>query len=349
MAAMIRRSVAEMTGYTPGEQARAGTVIKLNTNENPYPPSPQVLAALADVDGTALKLYPDPVCSELRERIAEIHGCTAAQVFVGNGSDEVLALCTQAFVENNGGVAYFDPSYSLYPVLTDVRAVRRCPVPLGPSFEWPGDMSAVGAASLFLMTCPNAPTGIQYPRASVLAFCRAFDGVVVVDEAYVDFSKEHFMELAVSEPNVLVARTLSKSFSLAGLRVGYAVGPERLVGAMFKIKDSYNVDAISQWLALAALSDMVHMRHTADCIRATRKRLEAALVALGWDVAPSETNFVWARPCGSPADEVFERLRERRILIRHFPGERTGEYVRITVGTNEDIDALLEAIRRIQN
>jgi histidinol-phosphate aminotransferase len=338
--ARIRASVRRMSGYTPGEQPRDPGVVKLNTNENPYPPSPLVAQALRAADPEALRLYPDPLAIRLRERIAALHGATVAQVFAGNGSDEVLALCSSAFVERDGSIGHFDPSYSLYPVLAEMRDVADRPVPLGPDFEW--RMPAGYEASLFLLASPNAPTGRRPPRAEVEAFCDRFPGVVVIDEAYADFARDRFMDLALSRPNVLVSRTLSKSYSLAGLRLGYAVGPEDLIAALYKIKDSYNLDRLTQELALAALSDPGHMRANVERIVRTRERTAAELARRGFRVAPSDANFLWARPPeGRDARTVFDALRARRVLVRHFPGPRTGDHLRITVGTDEQMDEFL--------
>jgi len=342
MAGLVRESVESLAAYTPGEQPRDPRVIKLNTNENPYPPSPCVAEALSGIDADGLRRYPDPLSLRLRERIADLHGVGAERVFVGNGSDEVLALCTRAFVEDDGTIGYFEPSYSLCPVLAGIRAVEERPVELGTDFEW--RMPRGYACSLFFLTNPNAPTGILYPFETVREFCAAMPGVVVIDEAYVDFSSRHCMELAAELDNVIVARTLSKSYSLAGLRVGYAVGSERLVEALFKVKDSYNLDAVAQELALAALSDPEHMQANAGRIRATRGRLMEALAGSGYSVYPSETNFVWAKPPALPAEEVFRRLRKKGILVRYFAGERVGECLRITVGTDAEIDALIDAL-----
>ena len=344
MAGYVRESVEALQAYTPGEQPRDPRVIKLNTNENPYPPSPFVARALAGFPTDKLRRYPDPASHELRQCIADLHGVSPDVVFVGNGSDEILALCTRAFVENDGSIGYFVPSYSLYPVLADIRAVSRRPVELGPDFDW--RMPDEYACSLFFLTNPNAPTGILYPYETVRGFCAAMPGVVVIDEAYVDFSSRDCMALAREMDNVIVARTLSKSYSLAGLRVGYAIGPRQLVEALFKLKDSYNMDALSQELALAALSDTGHMRANTRRIRSTRERLTEALAGLGYTVYPSETNFVWAKPPTMPAEEVFRRLREQGILVRYFTGARVDECLRITVGADAEIDALIEALGR---
>lgn len=334
-----------MTGYTPGEQPGRRDVIKLNTNENPYPPSPRIKKVLQDFALDTLRLYPDPTCARLRERLAEIHGCAPDQVFVGNGSDEILALCVRAFVERDGSVGYFEPSYSLYPVLAQIAEVATRPVPLGPQFEW--SMPDGYEASLFFLANPNAPTGIMYPRATVRAFCAQFRGVVLIDEAYVDFAREDNMDLALSRPNVLVARTLSKSYSLAGLRVGYAVGPPDLIAALFTIKDSYNVGALAQEIALAALSDRAHMEANVERIRMERERAARALQRRGFTVFPSETNFLWVRPPRCAAEELYRRLRDDRIYVRWFDGERTRDYLRITVGTEGEMAALFQALDRL--
>ena len=340
----ISSIVTALQAYTPGEQPQGRGIIKLNTNENPYPPSPCVGAALTGFDYARLRLYPEPRNLALRRRLAVVHGCGEEQIFVGNGSDEVLALATRAFVENDGTIGYFEPSYSLYPVLADIRGVEKRPVDLGPDFTW--RMPEGFRASLFLLTTPNAPTAMQYDRAVVTAFCRTFDGVVLLDEAYVDFARDNFMDLALApdNANTLAMRTLSKSFSLAGLRLGYAVGPAPLIGVLQKIKDSYNLDMLTQAVALAALNDFDSMRANVRRIQATRERLRVALAAAGWRVLPSETNFIFARPPDGNAQAIFDRLRAKKIFVRYFPGPRTGEFLRITVGTDAEIDALLAAI-----
>ena len=339
----VRQAVERMRAYTPGEQPREPGFIKLNTNENPYPPSPSIREIL-ERPLDRLRLYPDPICLELRRELARLHGCRAEQVFVGNGSDEVLSLCVRAFVERDGTVGYFEPSYSLYPVLAAAEELTVRPVPLKPDFTW--DMPAGYAASLFFLTTPNAPTALQYPRETVRAFCAGFPGVVVLDEAYVDFAREHRMDLALEFHNVLVARSFSKSYSLAGLRAGYAVGDESLIAAFYKIKDSYNVDRLTQAIALAALRDQAHMRRNVEHIRVTRARATAALEQRGFIVVPSESNFLWARP-PRPAGAVFEALRARKILVRYFPGPRTGDHLRISIGTDDEMDALRKALDEI--
>ena len=345
MSSLIRKSVEAMQGYVPGEQPRRRDVIKLNTNENPYPASPRVKEVLERISLNTLGLYPDPVCMELREQVADLHGCDREQVFVGNGSDEILALCIRAFVEPDGAVGYYDPSYSLYPILAAIEDVAVKPVSLGPDFQWqmPDDYTS----SLFFLTNPNAPTSILYPKDEVRAFCSRFSGVVLIDEAYVDFSAHHCLDLVQEFDNVIVARTLSKSFSLAGIRLGYAVGSEALISALFKIKDSYNVNVLTQEVARAALSDITHMKRNVERIQMTRKTMTLELEKRGFQVIPSETNFLWVRPTQGEAADLFQRLRDDFVYVRYFPGERTGEYLRITVGTEGDLTALLSSLDQI--
>lgn len=342
----ICKNVEALTAYTPGEQPKDPNIIKLNTNENPYPPSPKVAEALRTFDYARLRLYPDPLFMALRKQLAEIYGCTVDQVFIGNGSDEILALCTRAFVENEGSIGYFVPSYSLYPVLTDIRNVQHAPVALTTDFQW--QMPADYAASLFFMTNPNAPTSMMHDKQIVSAFCKSFSGVVLIDEAYGDFAETTCMDLACApgNTNTLVMRTFSKSFSLAGLRFGYVIGPEPLITALYKIKDSYNMDMLAQVVAQAALSDLDYMRANVAKIRATRQRLTTALTQRGWHVCPSQTNFLFARPPQKNAAEVFAYLKSEKIYVRYFPGPLTGDYLRITIGTDDQTDTLLATLDR---
>ena len=334
-----------MAGYQPGEQPSGSGVIKLNTNENPYPPSPRVAEALAALAVESLKLYPDPVCRRLREIIAKLHKCVPEQVFCANGSDEALALATRAFVEDNGAVGFFEPSYSLYPVLTQIRGAKQQPVALGSNFKW--QMPKLPECSLFFLANPNAPTGELFDKKNVKSFCRRFQGVVILDEAYVDFSKETCMDIAIELPNVLAVRTLSKAYSLAGLRFGYAVGAAPIIEALYKIKDSYNVSRFTQEAAAAALLDQAWLRRNVRRIKATRSRMAKALQTLGFHVHPSETNFLWTRPPsgGISAASLYKALRQRKILVRHFEGPRTSDYLRITVGSDSQVDAFLASLK----
>ena len=344
---LIRKSVQELKAYTPGEQPQVAGLVKLNTNENPYPPSPAVARVLRETAADALRLYPDPTCSALRERIAVISGCPADQVFVGNGSDEVLRLVTRAFTQPGGAAAAFDPTYSLYPVLAAAEEVGYRPVALSDGFGWTEPPANLDA-TLFFLANPNAPTGVFYPLDTIRGFCRRFPGVVLVDEAYVAFSGgRDCLKLALELPNVLVCRTLSKSFSLAGLRLGYAVGSKPLIAALYKLKDSYNVDRLAQAVALAALGDLTWMEDNARRIVATRNRVVGELEKRGFRVIPSAANFLFVEPpAGTSAQDVFGILRAKNFLVRHFPGGRTDNYLRVSIGTDAQMDAFLAVLSR---
>ena len=343
---MIRKSVAQMKAYVPGEQASGPDLVKLNTNENPYPPSPRIAEFLSTVSIDRLRLYPDPVCSELRRELGNLHGCGPEQIFVGNGSDEVLALSLRAFVERDGTVGFFDPSYSLYPVLAAIEELSTRPVLLREDYQWsmPEDYNS----SIFLLTNPNAPTSLTFPGKRIKAFCERTAGVVVTDEAYGDFCGEKNVALALCLDNVLVVRTLSKSYALAGIRLGYAVGPPELIQALYKIKDSYNVSWMTQKIARIAIQDQDYLQTILKKIIVTRSRISRALTEKGFEVFPSSTNFLWIRPRGNSAKSIFEGLREQKILVRHFPGPRTEAFLRVTVGTDEQMDQFLAGLDRVQ-
>ena len=329
----IAKSVRKLVAYVPGEQPKSRNVVKLNTNENPYPPSPKCAEVLSGFDLDKLRRYPDPNFTALREAIAKLNGTTPDKVFVGNGSDEVLSLAARAFVENDGKIGSLDPSYSLYKTLAAIRDV-----------EW----TPSADCTLFLLTNPTAPTGVLKPRSEVAAFAKKFKGVLIVDEAYADFASENCMPLAVAEGNrnLIVMRTFSKSYSLAGLRVGYCVGPVDLIDALYKVKDSYNVDAVAQAVALAALKDRRYFKANVAKVKRTRKAFVKELEKRGWDVMPSESNFVFARPPegGMNAAELFAFLKKREIYVRYFPGPKTGDRLRITIGTDAEMAKLLEAL-----
>lgn len=336
----ITKATEKLSPYTPGEQPSARRkTIKLNTNENPYPPSPRCARLLAGLDTSMLRLYPDPVFTKLRKQIAKLHKTTPSKVFAGNGSDEILALAAKAFVENGENIGSLDPSYSLYKTIAAIRGVK-----------WVGDRTNA-KTSLFFWTNPNAPTGEFVESGVIEKFAGRFPGVVIVDEAYADFARGNCMSLATAEKNsnIIVMRTLSKSYSLAGLRLGYCVGPEYLIDALYKIKDSYNVDTIAQLLALEALKDQAWMKKNAAAIRATRENAIKELADRGWDVIPSEANFIFARPPADSrtAEEIYRLLKKRSIYVRYFAGKKTGDRLRITIGTPEEMKKLIKAIDRI--
>ena len=347
---LITESVRKLDPYTPGEQPKAKHVVKLNTNENPYPPSPRCADVLKAFDLDRLRRYPDPVFAALRARLATIWKTMPERIFIGNGSDEILTLAAKAFVEDSETIGSLDPSYSLYKTLAAIRNVPFIPTPLKGDFTWDGKIATQGTPlALFLLTNPNAPTGTFTPAEVVVAAAKRFKGVLVVDEAYADFAQTNCVPLATAAKNrnVIVMRTLSKSFSLAGLRLGYCIGPEDLIDALYKVKDSYNVDALAQAVALAALNDLKWMRNNVAKVRRTRTRMAKELVRRGWDVPPSESNFLFVRPAHRPAAELFEALRAQGICGRDFKGPRTGDRLRITIGTDAEMNTLLAALARL--
>jgi len=365
---LIRPLVRDLLAYVQGEQPKIKGLIKLNTHENPYPPSPLVLAAVrAAVDGR-LRLYPNPTAQALREKLARLHGCAPENILVGNGSDEVLALAVRCFVEPSRGssaifgrladraratVQYFMPSYSLYPVLADIHGAAKNAVPLKSDFDLPGVAELKRGkewdfkAALTFVTTPNAPSGRGYNTLELEKLCRAQIGVVVLDEAYVDFAEENAMKLALKFPHVLVARTFSKAYSLCFQRVGYFVGHPELIAALDKIRDSYNVNGLGQIAAAATLDDLIIYRANFKKIIATREWLSRELTKLGFRVLPSQTNFILAQPPLFPAKDWLQKLRGQKILVRWFSVPDLSEYLRITIGTPAEAQALVGAVCEI--
>ena len=340
----LRKNIDAMAGYTPGEQPGEGErIVKPNTNENPYPPSPRVVQALRDLAPERLRRYPDPMANKVRDIIAEMNGVGRGNVLCGNGSDELLTLVVRAVVGEGGAIAYPTPTYSLYPVLAEIQGAGVIEVPAREDFAMPLEDLERVKAPLLILCNPNAPTGVFTAVETIGRIAERFRGVVVVDEAYVDFAADQAMRLAKQRPNVLVFRTLSKSYSLAGLRFGYAVGPAELISGLEKVKDSYNVDAVSIALAAAALQDQDWMRANAEKIRAERARLSGRLAALGFAVTPSEANFILAAVPGGDGGAWYKGLKNRGILVRWWDLPRLADKVRITVGTPQENEALLAA------
>jgi histidinol-phosphate aminotransferase len=365
---MVRPLVRELQAYVPGEQPKIKGLIKLNTNENPYPPSPRVLRAVrAAVDGR-LRLYPNPTAERLREKLARLHRCEPENIIVGNGSDELLALTVRAFAEpvaadvnrrtirtvrSAATVQFFTPSYSLYPVLADIHGAAKNAVPLKSDFGLPsltelkhGRQCDFNAALTFVTT-PNAPSGRGYPTRELDALCNAQRGVVVLDEAYVDFANENAMKLALKHPHVILARTFSKAYSLCFQRVGYFVGHPELIAALHKIRDSYNVNGLGQIAAEATLDDLADYRANFKKIIATRTWLSRELTKLGFRVLPSQTNFILVRPPLFRAKDWLQKLRNRKILVRWFSAPEVSDYLRITIGTQREAASLVRAVKSI--
>ncbi|UCH46757.1 MAG: histidinol-phosphate transaminase [Betaproteobacteria bacterium] len=342
-----------LTPYVPGEQAEGADVVKLNTNENPYGPSPRVLEVLRSHINDSLRLYPDPVSSELRAAIAQHNGVTAANVFVGNGSDEVLAHTFRALLTHRDPVLFPDITYSFYPVYCRLFGTTYEQIALNARFEIDIDdyMRQNGG---IVFPNPNAPTGLALEVSNIKRLLEANkDSVVVIDEAYVDFGCESVVPLVPHYPQLLVTRTLSKSHSLAGLRVGYAIGHPDLIAALDRVKDSFNsypLDRLAQKAAIAGIEDVDHVANSCRKIIDSRSRLVAGLRDLGFEVLPSAANFVLTRHNAREATDIATSLRERGVIVRHFRNPpRVAAYLRITVGADVQCDALLAALRAVLN
>jgi histidinol-phosphate aminotransferase len=335
-------------GYVPGEQPRIPNIIKLNTNENPYPPSPRVLETVQHLGADALRRYPDPVCLAFREALAARYGYPdATWTLAGNGMDELLALAVRTFTDPGDTILTPYPTYVLYDTLGKLHGAKVEMVDLDEDFQLTEPFFKTPARLCFLPR-PNSPSGVCVPRETVERLCESFDGLVVIDEAYADFADDNCMDFPRRFENALVMRTFSKSFSLAGMRIGTLVARPEIIAEFLKTKDSYNMDAVSQAAGLAALEEYDYMLASASKIRATRARMTAGLRRLGFKVPPSQSNFVLAQWDGQPAAvDLFQALRDRAILVRYFRSRRLDNALRITVGTESQTDALLGALEEI--
>ncbi|HMR29672.1 MAG TPA: histidinol-phosphate transaminase [Geminicoccaceae bacterium] len=339
--------VRELQPYVAGEQPQLSDLVKLNTNESPYPPSPRVAAAIAD-EVERLRLYPDPTARRLREAISDRYGVGPDEVFVGNGSDEVLAHTFVALLKHDAPLLFPDITYSFYPTYCRLFGIAFREVPLDGAMRVRVEDFRPPCGAVILAN-PNAPTGIALPLAEVERLAAArLDAPVVVDEAYVDFGGETAVPLVARFPNLLVVQTFSKSRSLAGLRVGFAIGQRPLIEALERVKDSFNsypLDRLAQAGALAALRDEAWFALHRDRIVASRERLADALRGLGFEVLPSATNFLFARHPAHAGADLARALRQRAIIVRHFAMPRIADFLRVTVGTDAECDRLLAALR----
>jgi histidinol-phosphate aminotransferase len=343
--------VHRLTPYVPGEQPVLARPVKLNTNENPYPPSPRVVEAirreLGD-EGESLRKYPDPTSRALRETLARYHGLRAEQVFVGNGSDEVLAHTFQALLKHDKPIRFPDITYSFYPVYAQLYGVAFDAVPLNADFAIDVDDYHAPNGGVLLPN-PNAPTGRALPLSEIEQLLKADpDSVVVIDEAYVDFGAESAVRLIDSYPNLLVVQTVSKARSLAGMRVGFAFGDTALIDALTRVKDSFNsypLDRLAQVAAIAAYEDDAWFRASCAKVVASRERLIRELTRMGFEVIPSAANFVFARHPARDAFWLAEALKEKEIFVRHFKLPRIDQHLRISIGTDAECDVLLDTLR----
>jgi histidinol-phosphate aminotransferase len=343
---VFRKTVIDMEGYVPGEQPRDRRYVKLNTNENPYPPSPRVLEALRDAVDDNLRLYPRPFADELRERAARLYRLEPRNVLVGNGSDELLAILMRATIDPGDRVAYPVPTYSLYDTLVAIHSGEPRHVPFPPDFSLPDEL--VHADARLVIVCnPNSPSGTRIPATALGPLFRRRDRLVVVDEAYVDFADGDCLELLREFRNAVILRTLSKSYSLAGLRIGLALADGAVIAELAKVKDSYNVNRLSAVAGAAALRDPRWMEANVRRVRRTREALTERLIEMGFEVPPSQANFVLARRPGQDLGHLYEGLKRRGVLVRHFRSPGLQDALRITVGTDEEVGVLLRVLTQL--
>jgi histidinol-phosphate aminotransferase len=351
-----RANVLAMQGYTSGEQPDGNDVIKLNTNENPYPAGPAVVAALADLNVESLRRYPPPTALPLRKALAELHQVDVENLVVTNGGDELLRLLLATFVDTNETIATAAPSYSLYEVLAAAHGCRMLNYPLNADWSLPGDLAAhlnADHVKLCFIVNPHAPSGTLVPVTTLTALAKEFHGVLVIDEAYVNFVEPELnhdcLPLIRQFENVLILRTFSKGYSLAGLRMAYGIGSTSLIAPMqYKTKDSYNTDYIAQTLALAAIKDQSYAKHTWTLVRAARADLRTALAQLGLQSVASQSNFLLATvPAPWQAEQLYEGLKTAGVLVRYFKLPGLADKLRITIGTPAENQRLLESLQML--
>ncbi|MEP0911290.1 histidinol-phosphate transaminase [Leptolyngbya sp. GB1-A1] len=345
----FRTAVDEMTGYIPGEQPKPGTPItKLNTNENPYPPSPQAIEALRQLDGEWLRRYPDPFAKEFCRAVSEALNVPPDWVIVGNGSDEILNVLIRACAEGGDRkVVYPMPTYVLYQTLAAMQPAAVVEVPYPEDFSLPIKALAEAKGAITFIASPNSPSGHTVALDDLRKLAQQVSGVLVVDEAYVDFAESSALPLVSEFDNVLVLRTLSKGYSLAGLRMGFGIAQPSLLKGLFKIKDSYNIDAIATIVGAAAMRDQAYKNACAEKVKASRAQLTTDLKHLGFTVLDSQANFVLATPPTSPqtnAEQLYLALKARGILVRYFKQPGLEDKLRITIGTDEQNQTLIEAL-----
>lgn len=343
----LRKNIAEMVGYVPGFQpADAASYIKLNTNENPYPPSPKVLEAIAREAGAGLRQYPDAESRAPREAAAKLFGFDPSWIVMANGSDEVLNNLIRAFAGEGEEIAYVHPSYSYYGTLAEIQGARVRIFGLDENFT-PQGIPERYDGKLFFLTNPNAPLGFTYSRDFMVDLAGRVSGVLVIDEAYADFADDNALDLVRSLDNVVVTRTFSKSYSLAGMRLGLAIARPEVVAALNKIRDHYNLDRLAQVAATAALLDQEYLSQAVTKIRETRGWFSRELEKLGFQVIPSSGNYVFATPPDRDGARVYRQLYDRKILVRHFSDPLLVQGVRISIGTAEEMEKTVEVLAEI--
>jgi histidinol-phosphate aminotransferase len=344
----VRANVRDMQGYAPGEQPGAGErVVKLNTNENPFAPSDKVMQAIAQVEPEMLRRYPDPTATRFRVAAAKVLGVSPDMILAGNGSDDILTIATRTFIPPGGSLACPDPTYSLYSVLARLEQAAFTPVPWEKDWSLPTEALVETRAHAIYLANPNAPSGTFVSPTKVEELARQFPGLVLVDEAYADFADDNCLALVKEYPNVVVSRTLSKAYSLAGLRFGYAVAQPHVIEQMVKVKDSYNCDAIATVAAAAAIEDQEYARKSWEFVKSERQRLSSELTQLGWAVAKSHANFILATLPNGRGREMYLGLKQQGILVRWFDKPGLTDKIRITVGQSQENNALLAGIKAL--
>ncbi len=339
-------NIEKMQGYIPGFQPGDPRAIKLNTNENPYPPSPMVFEALNRLKPLQLMRYPQVFWDEFRKVASLVHNVDENAIVCGNGCDELLTMLVRCCCDTHRPLAYPVPTYSLYPVLANIQDCPVIEIPFTEDYDIPPRLFEADA-KLTILCNPNAPTGTIISVANIAELAGAVNGVLAIDEAYVDFAEENCLPLLKKHDNVVILRTMSKGYSLAGMRFGYAMGAPRIIDAMLKVKDSYNVNAATQAAAVAALGDQEYFRQVVSKIKNERRRLEPALRELGFELGKSHSNFILARIDKPSASQIHRKLAKNNIFIRYFKSEPLSDKIRISVGTPEQNDALLNALAEI--
>ncbi|MCA9268584.1 MAG: histidinol-phosphate transaminase [Planctomycetales bacterium] len=344
----FRPEIEAMSGYVPGEQPQAGKFIKLNTNENPYPPSPKAIKAICDAAQTSLVRYPDPLATSFRLRAADVLGVDPNGILCGNGSDDILTICTRALVGDGQWLRLPHPSYVLYKTLAEIQGAESEEIPFEPDWSL-GDAFSAESANLQLafLPNPNSPSGSVLPPARILELADALPCPLLVDEAYVDFAETNCLKLVAENEKIMVSRTLSKSYALAGLRFGFLVAQPQMVEQLRKVKDSYNCDALAIAGATAAIDDQTWLTDNVRKVVATRARLTAAMRQFGFVVPDSQANFVWCMWPGRELRPIYQDLKDRRILVRYMNYDGFGEGIRVSVGTDDQIDALVATLQSI--
>ena len=342
----FRENIEKTEGYVPGYQPKEADIVKLNTNENPYPPSPMVFKALSEIKPEQLRRYPDPMGTAFREAAAEVNGVSAENIMCCNGGDELLSIAVRAFCDSNRPLAYPVPTYSLYPVLAKLEDCKVIEIQFDGEFNLPAKLTSSGAA-LTIVCNPNAPSGSFINVSELASLADELTGVLLIDEAYVDFAESNCVSLVKNFDNVIILRSMSKGYSLAGLRFGYAIAQPALIAGLMKLKDSYNVDAIAIAAATAAIKDQEYFRQNVEKVKQERKKLTEQLRNLGFDVPKSFSNFLFARSKSEDAKVVYDKLVQRSIYVRYFNLPGLADKLRITVGTAEQNEKLVSALKEI--